>query len=126
MTPVAGNGGKCTVGGIDLVVTKWTRQPANRKGDTTASDTAGWQRKQGVLKGWQGTVEVIWDNDQVPSAAGVQQNAIVTLRLYLGASGKYATGPAILDGPAEQVDNTNDVVRYSVNWESTGAWVEAA
>ena len=121
----SGNGGKVNVGGVDLRVIKWSRRPANRKADTTASDTAGWQRKQGTLLGWQGTVTVLWDSDALPSATGVVQNAIATITLYLGNSGHTASGLALLDGPGEEVDNQNGVVTYELAWESAGVWTEA-
>ncbi len=122
----AGNGGFATFGGVTLIVTKWSRRPANRKADTTASDTAGWQRKQGVIKGWQGTINVLWDSDALPFNAGILQNAIGTLILAYGDSGKTATGPCLIDGPGEEVDNQNGVVTYELAWESTGPWTEAS
>jgi hypothetical protein len=110
------------VGGVRLVVTKWTRRPSNIKANTTASDTAGWQRRQGVIYGWQGTVNVLWDSDTLPSAAGVLQNRIVTLVLAYGPSGQTVSGLAILDGPAEECDNQGDVIKYELAWESCGIW----
>ena len=35
----SGNGGSVTFGSTTLTVIKWSRRPANRKADTTASDT---------------------------------------------------------------------------------------
>ncbi len=85
-TFVAGNGGSAVFGGVTLVVTKWSRRPANRKADTTASDTAGWQRKQGTLKGWSGTISVLWDSDNLPGNTGILQNATGTLVLNLDSA----------------------------------------
>lgn len=111
---------------MTLTVIKWTRRPANRKADTTASDLVGWQRKQGTLQGWQGTITVLFDSDALPSATGITQNATGTLQLYLGNSGHFDTGPVIIDGPGEEVDNQNGVITYELAWESIGAWTEAA
>ncbi len=110
--------------GTTLIVTKWSRRPANRKADTTASDTAGWQRKQGTLYGWSGTVSVLWDSDALPAGTGILMNAIGTMILKFGASAGLAAGLALIDGPGEEVDNQNGVVTYELAWESVGPWTE--
>ncbi len=120
----SGNGGSVAFAGTTLIVTKWSRRPANRKADTTASDTAGWQRKQGTLYGWSGTVSVLWDSDALPAGTGILMNAIGQMILKFGASAGLAAGPALIDGPGEEVDNQNGVVTYELAWESVGPWVE--
>lgn len=118
----SGNGGYATFGGVNLKVIKWTRRPANRKADTTASDTAGWQRKQNTLYGYQGTITVLWDSDALPFSTGIIQGATGTLVLALGNSGQTTSGPVVIDGPGEECDNQNGVVTYELAWESIGAW----
>jgi hypothetical protein len=78
----------------------------------------------GVLKGWTGTMTVIWDSTSLPYDAGIIMNAVVALQLYLGSSGIGPSGNALLDGPGEEVDNQNGVVTYELPWTSTGVWTE--
>ncbi len=118
-TPVAGNGGGVVVGGVVVaMVTKWSATPKPRNADTTSSSSAGSQDSVTVVKGWEGTIEVIYDNDASPAAEGITQGATVVLVLQIGNSGKTWGGNARLDGPALAVDNQNGAVTYTCAFSS--------
>ncbi len=120
----SGSGGSMTVNGTALPVISWTRTPKNRKADASNSSVPGWQRPKGTLKGWSGTAKVVFDSDNSPEALGITQNAEVDLVLERGLSGSNPSGKALLDGPADSVDNQNGIVTYDVAWESIGVWTE--
>jgi hypothetical protein len=120
----SGNGGSVSFGGVTLIVQKWSRKAAPRQTDITSSATAGWQNYQGTLKGWEGTVTVFWDSDNLPEANGIVQNTVATMVLNKGPSGHFASGLALIDGPGEEVDNQQGVIMYTLNWKSCGAWTE--
>jgi hypothetical protein len=143
---VRGIGGKVTVGAgatattfTEFAIVDWNLTKTNTLVETTHSGSAGFSEYFPTKTEASGSFNAIWDSINMPDA-GYTANAfgansgdsgadtsgtlevgkLVTLKLYLGDSGKFYSMPARIESLAITVNATSDVVKFSCNFKSSG------
>lgn len=113
-----GNGGKATVGGTDVNITDWEFTKKTRAAETTHSGTAGWVTFKGTTKEAEGTINVVWDSDQIPDTdITMDVGDEITLALFVGDSAKFYSMTAMIETLKLISKNTEDVVRWTVTFK---------
>jgi hypothetical protein len=89
----SGNGGKATVGaGADLNIGDYELDVESREVENTHSGSAGSTNFEHVVFHAEGNIEIPVDSTSLPEAGmGFTRGAKITLKLYLGATGKFHT-----------------------------------
>lgn len=113
-----GHGGKAMVGSDDVNVTDWEFTKKTRAAETTHSGTNGWATFKGTVKEAEGTINVIWDSEQIPDTdITMDVGDEITLKLYVGDSTKFYSMTAMIETLKLMSKNTDDVVRWTVTFK---------
>jgi len=135
-TFVRGTGGKVTAGSTDYAVLDWNLTKTSRLVEVTNSGSNGYAEYFPSVTEGSGTFNAIWDSSNIPdngttlnssnaqdsgadTAGTIEVGKKVTLKLYVGDSGKFYS----MDARIESVSVTNtvaDVVKFACTFKSTG------
>lgn len=126
MAGQSGKDGKVLAGATQLAeITKWTFNPKSNNPAWASSDSAGYKKRVAGVKDGGGSIEGKFDSSSKFYTL-VAEGDEVTLKLYLDAT-RYYSVPAIIDDYSLTVDmDTGDVVGWSANFSTNGAWTEPA
>lgn len=124
----SGNGGKITVGAVDLHVTRWRLNHGTREADITSSASGGFTRFAKVVTNPEWTAEGWMDEDNLPDVdAGAVVGTDVTIVFKEGADSRTITLTNTYVSSLEiVVDNTNDVVRFTASGKGCTAMTNHA
>lgn len=114
-----GHGGKMTVGSDDVHVVDWEFTKTTRKADLSNSGSNGWAPKKGTVKEASGTVNALWDSDQLPDTdITLDVGDEFTLKLYCGDSTKFYSMTAMVESLKMNSKSTDDVVRWTITFDA--------
>jgi hypothetical protein len=119
---VSGQYGDVKIGSTQISeVSKWSYNPKVTIHAYSSNKTGGYKKKVAGIKDGTGSIEGIYDPAN-PIMATIDIGTAVTLKLYLTATVFYSV-PAIISSLKLDVDiDTGDFVKYSSDFEATGAW----
>lgn len=117
-----GNSGAVWFGNTELYVSEWTLVKNPRLDEITHSGSAGAaQWKKTVVEG-SGRIAGPWDSTVIPDTdISADAGDEVTLKLYVGDSGKFYSFAAVIDNLEITNPQTQGVSRFSLNYKSNGA-----
>lgn len=118
----SGKDGKVMIGATDLAhITSWSFNPVSNNPSWASSSTAGFKARVAGIRDGSGTIEGKYDKTD-PIDDRIREGDCVTLLLFQDATRKF-TVPAIIDGMSfEQDMDDGDVVTWSADFSSTGAF----
>lgn len=136
---VRGIGGKVMAGGEEFNVMDWTFTKTNTLVEITNSGSAGFAEYFPTKTEGAGSFNALWDLTNIPDAGFTAQTAptdpdfgpdktasplevgnLVTLKLYIGDSGKFYEFPARIESLAVTVNAVADVVKFAATFKSSG------
>jgi hypothetical protein len=107
--------------GVAFPVAEWRLQRRARLADATTSASGGEVRAL-VLRGGSFTINVPWNSNLTPEAAGFVEGAeLADLGLMLGDSGFMYAFPAIMENIEYVCNAANDIIRLTISGYSQGA-----
>ena len=131
---IKGYAGSCTVGGTEVTAAKaWSLDITQDTVDVTNFSSNGWKESQATLKGWSGSITVIFDGGddagQGNLIAGVTSGSSVALALLTDASGsgtseKFSGNAIVTSMPV--TNDVNGIIEVTFAFEGTGALTQAA
>ena len=131
---IAGHSGSCTIGGTAITEAKsWTLNVSQDVVDTTNFSSGGWKESAATLKGWSGSITVIYDGGddtgQAALIAGVTSGDVVALVLNADASGSGTSetfsGNAIITS-MPITNAVSGIIEVSFDYTGSGALSQAA
>lgn len=126
MTAISGKNGKVDIGATSLAeITSWTFNPTSNNAAWGSSDSAGYKKRVAGTKDGSGSVEGKLDTaDEVYDTLDVGDS--VTLKLYINATLFYSV-PSLIDSFSIEIDiDDGDVVGWSADFSTNGAWSNPA
>lgn len=128
-----------TTGEKDYAILDWNFTKTATLVETTNSGSKGFEEYFPTKTGGAGSFNAIWDLANVPDAGygdntassidvnfgpdktgQLEVGALVTLKLYLGDSGKFYTFGARIESLAVTVNAVADVVKFACTFKSNG------
>lgn len=110
----SGNGGKLTIGVIDLHVTVWDLDHKVREVDNTNSGSGGFSNYEAVVKDIEWTAEGFLDEDNLPdvdAGAAVGSKASITFKEGADSRTMVLTN-TLVTSLKITCNNSNDIVRF--------------
>lgn len=136
MAGIIGHSGSCTAGGTAVGTAKiWSLDLTNDTVDTTTFASGGWKENTQTLKGWSGTITVIFDGAGDAGEAGLVDNvfdttgAVVAVEFITSATGsgdaeKFSGNAIVTSMPV--TNDVNGVIEVSFAFVGTGTLTKAA
>ena len=118
----SGKDGKVRIGASDLAeITGWTFNPTSNNPSWASSSTGGYKTRVAGVKDGSGSIEGKYDKTD-PIDDSIKEGDCVTLELFQDATRKFIV-PAIIEGMTfEQDMDDGEVVSWSADFATTGAW----
>ena len=130
-----GHSGSCTIGGVSVGTAKiWSVDLTGDTADTTTFADGGWKTNAQTLKGWSGTITVVFDGGADAGEDDLIQNLISGTSAELVLTTDAATGA----GTAETytgdciittmpvTNDVNGIIEVAFGFVGTGALTVAA
>lgn len=119
-----GLSGSVKVGGSAWCVTSWNLDDTCELADVTTSCSSGYREFIPGLKSASGSFTAPWDLNANPYATppALKKGSLVSLELHVSTSSYWAFS-AYIESVNVTVD-VGDVIKYTVNFKSTGAITE--
>lgn len=121
MTPKKGHGGSMTINGNALPTINAEIPESNRVAETTNSGTGGRATWLGTVSEADFSCSVVYDDDALLQAAGVEVGASVPVVGKLGDSSKNYSGTAVIATVKHRWNNREGVVEADVTGKFSGA-----
>jgi len=116
MAGIKGYNGSCTVGGTAVGTGKgWNVTLAQQTADTTTFSDAGWETNTTILKGWSGSIKVVFDGGSDTGEA-----ALITGMTAGTSVDLVFLTDATEDGTAEKFTGTANITSMPISNEVTG------
>lgn len=128
-----------STGEKDYAILDWNFTKTSTLVETTNSGSKGFEEYFPTKTGGAGSFNAIWDSVNIPDAGftdnstssidsnfgpdktgQLEAGALVTLKLYLGDSGKFYTFGARIESVAVTVNAVSDVVKFACTFKSSG------
>lgn len=124
MAAISGKDGRILVAGTGVAhCTKWSFNPKSNNPAWASCDTNGFKTRVGGVKDGSGSMEGKFDTAH-PFYDAMDVGTEITALLYINATMFYSI-PAIIDDYSIEVDmNEGEVVGWSANFSTRGAWTE--
>lgn len=129
-----GYSGSCTAGGSAVTEAKaWSLDISQDVADTTSFASNGWKESVATLKGWSGSITVLFDGGadagQAALIAGVTSGSTVALVLETSADGAGTSEKFSGEAVVTSMPITNEVsgvVEISFSFTGTGELAQSA
>ena len=131
---IKGYSGSCEIGPNVITEAKiWSLSVSQDTADTTNFSSDGWKESTPTLKGWNGSITVLFDGGsdagQADLIAGATSGTSVSLVLITDASGsgtaeKFAGNAIITAMPI--TNDVNGILEVTFTFEGTGALTASA
>lgn len=135
---VKGTGGKVLAGTTEFAILDWTMTKTSTLVETTNSGSGGYSEYFPTKTEAAGSFNALWDSSNIPDAGNtanttpidedfgpdksgpLEVGQLVTLKLYLGDSGKFYSVPSRIESLAVTVNAVADVVKFACTFKSSG------
>lgn len=140
---VKGIGGKVLAGSTEFAILDWTFTKTNTLVEVTNSGSAGYAEYFPTKTEGAGSFNALYDSTTPPDAGYTENTfgatstnfgpdktgtlevgALVTLKLYIGDSGKFYEVPSRIESVAITVNAVADVVKFACTFKSSGKIVD--
>jgi hypothetical protein len=119
-----GTGGHWKLGAAVVIpVGEWRIRRRARLADATVSTSTG-ETRASVMRGGQGSAQLIWDSDATPESLGLREGAQVNDARFLFGGSPWMLQVAIIIEDVEYVSVANmnaDLIRANVTFYVQGA-----
>jgi hypothetical protein len=124
MTGISGKNGKVQIVSSDVAeCTGWTFNPTSNNPSWGSCDGGGYKQRVAGVKDGSGSIEGKFNPDD-PIYDHLEEGTSVVLKLYINATAYYRV-PAIIDSFSLEVDmDDGDVVGWSADFSTNGAWTK--
>jgi len=136
---IKGIGGKVLAGSTEYAILDWNFTKTNTLVEITNSGSAGFAEYYPTKTEGAGSFNALYDSANSPDATNVvntygststdfgpdkggllEVGSLVTLKLYLGDSGKFYSVPSRIESLAITVNAVADVVKFACTFKSSG------
>ena len=122
MATFSGKDGKVNDGTSDIAdITRWTFTKTSNNPAYASSSSAGFRKRVAGVKDGSGAIEGKYQNDTAPI---LDEGEEVTVKLYVDTTHFYSV-PVIIDSFQLETDiDRGEVVGWSADFSTNGAWTE--
>jgi hypothetical protein len=121
---ISGKDGDVKIGATQIAeITKWSFNPKANIPKYASNKTGGYKKAVVGVRDGAGSIEGKWD-PAIPATSVVAPGTLVTLKLYINAT-QFWSVPSAIEGFKHDVDlDTGEVVGWSADFQTDGAWTD--